>query len=377
MKRIAMTCVLAAIVFGSGMLWAEDQVYFRESGKKKDSVGAGTIEEESPRGIKLKTKSEGVKSIPAATISQVEYGNKIVDKIRFRAPDGLLQKAMAETKADKKAEQLRAAQISFETLDNIEQDGTKLSSIAPIHRYLQYRIAQTKALQARDDPSKRDAAIAALMEFKTNFADGWQIVPALQTLASLQVDKGDVEAAGQTYSALAEISGIAPEMKLQSQLQASRLLLRAGKFADAERKLTQVETTLSANDPRRTFVSVYLIQSRIAQNGNLDGVDKNLEEVVRKSKDNSLLALAHNALGDFYRAKKDNERAFWEYCKVDMLYDQDKEENAKALYYLTKLFAQAPHNNADRAESCRKRLLSTSFDGTLYQRLAAGEMKKE
>ena len=377
MKRIAMTFVLAAVVFGSGMLWAEDQVYFRESGKKKDSVGAGTIEEESPSGIKLKTKSEGVKSIPAASISQVEYGNKIVDKIRFRAPDGLLQKAMAETKANKKAEQLRAAQISFETLDNIEQDGTKLSSIAPIHRYLQYRIAQTKALQARDDPSKRDAAIAALMEFKTNFADGWQIVPALQTLASLQVDKGDVEAAGQTYSALAEISGIAPEMKLQSQLQASRLLLRAGKFADAERKLTQVETTLSANDPRRTFVSVYLIQSRIAQNGNLDGVDKNLEEVVRKSKDNSLLALAHNALGDFYRAKKDNERAFWEYCKVDMLYDQDKEENAKALYYLAKLFAQAPHNNKDRADSCRNRLLSTSFDGTLYQRLAAGEMKKE
>jgi hypothetical protein len=369
MLRVALTSVLAIFVLNIAGVWAEDHVYFREASKKKESKLSGTITKESPNGIALKTKSGAVQNIPASNIVQVEYGNSVVEALRFRAPDNLLlQKALPETRPDKKAEQLRAALKGYEELDQAqdEKNGTKLNTFVPIHRYLQYRIAQTKALLAREDAGQRDAAIAALSDYKTSFADGWEIAPALQLLASLQVDKGDTEGASQTYAALAELAGLAPEAKRHSQLQAARLLLRARKFADAQRRLTQVESALPKDDPQRTFVAVYLMQSRIAQNGNLDGIEKKLEQIVHGSKDNDLLALAHNALGDYHRAKKDDESAFWEYCKVDLLYDRDKEEHAKALYYLSKL-------DGKRAEAYRARLQAPAFDGTLYQRLAAAE----
>ncbi len=372
MMRFILTLGLAAFV-GGGVLWAEDTVYLREEGQKKQQSVTGTIENESPNGIKLKTKGGAVKDISTSSIVQVEYGNEVVSKIQFRAPDNQLIRALEETRPDKRADLLRQALGAFEALERMEQGGTKLSGLVPIHRYLQYRIAQIKALQARLDVGQREAAIAALVEYKNGFGDGWEIVPALQLLASLQVDKGDNEAASQTYAALGSLAGLAPELKLQNQLQSARFLMRADKFADAERKLSQVESALPRDDPQRAFVNVYLMQSRIAQKSNLDGIDKLLTEIVRAGKDDHLLALAHNVLGDYRRIKNENESAFWEYCKVDMLYNRDREEHAKALYYLSKLFAQAPHNNADRAEACRKRLLSSPFDGTLYQRLAAAE----
>lgn len=376
MKRIALTLVLAGfVVLDAPTAWAakaKDIVYFREPGQKKDTDVAGAIQEESPAGIKLKTaKGEDI-DIPALQIRAVDYaaGLDALGKVDYHVGDSKLINALRETRADKKADALRTALLAFHALD----DNEKLSGVATIHRYFQFRIAQTLTFLAREDASQRDAALNALTQYKANFADGWEIVPALQLLASLQEDKGDTEAASQTLADLAEVPGVTAAVKLQSQLKGARLLMAIHKFADAESKLKQVEAGLSADDPQRAFVSAYLIQSRIAQKGNLDGLDKKLQQILRTGKDGNLLALAHNSLGDYYRAKGDLVRAFWEYCKVDMLYNQDKEEHAKALYYLSQLFDR-PRNEPRRAEACLTRLKSPQFDGTLYQRQAMAEKK--
>jgi hypothetical protein len=372
MKRVVMTLVLGAFVFVGSVVCAKDTVYYLEPGKKKEEKAEGKIENESPSGIQFKTDKKQEKVIPATQITQIEYGEgaEAVSAPAFRKPDGRLTAALKETKAEKKATMLGLALSDFRELDGNE----KCSRSVPVHRYLQYRIAQIMYLQSQDDPSQRDRAIAALLEYKKNFADGWEIVPALQMLASLQQDKGDTEGAGQTFADLAELPGIAPAMKLQSQLRGARLLMRAEKFADAKTKLEQIESAMPADDPQRAFVRVYLLQARIAQKGKLDGIDANLTEIIRATKDGSLLALAHNSLGDFYRHKDDKEQAFWEYCKVDVLYNQDKEEHAKALYYLSQLYNR-PRNDKERAKECLTRLKAPAFDGTLYQHLANAEKK--
>ncbi len=376
MKRVALTVVLAGfILLGARAGWArEDVVYFREPGKKKDDLLAGKIEDESPAGIKLKTSKGEVKSIPALQIRSVDYGEGVdaVSKVDYRNGDIKLERAQAETNPAKKADGLRAALSAYEELDN----NGKLRGIASVRRYFQYRLAQTMALQARDDASRRDAALAALNEYKSRFSDGWEIVPALQLLASLQEDKGDTEAASKTLSDLSELPGLSAAMKLQSQLKGARLLMSAKNFSAAEEKLKQVADAIAANDPQRAYVNVYLMQSRIAQKRNLDGIDKKLQGIIRASKDANLLALAHNSLGDYYLARNERGRAFWEYCKVDMMYNQDKEEHAKALYYLSQLFDR-PRNDTVRAEEFLTRLKSPQFDGTLYQRLAATEKKSK
>src|SRR5579875_1326364 len=376
MKRFALTFVLAGFVLiGGGALWAKDTVYVRQPGQKKDEIVSGTIQEETPAGIKLKTDKGEVKNIPTLHIRAVDYGEGIdaVGRVDYHSGDAKLDRALLETTAKKKADGLESALLAFRELDSND----KLHRIPSVHRYFQYRIAQTMALLAQDDISRRDAAFTVLNDYKTAFPDGWEIVPALQLLASLQEEKGDTEAASKTYADLAELPGISAAMKLQSQLKGARLLLRALKFRAAEAKLKQIQSALPADDPQRAFVEVYLIQSRIAQKGNLNGLDKKLEQLLRTTNDGALRALAHNALGDYYRAQGDNAQAFWEYCKVDMLYNQDKEEHAKALYYLSQLFDKPPRNDRDRAEEFRTRLKSPQFDGTLYQRLAAAKKTED
>lgn len=374
MKRLAFSFVLAGFaLIGGHVLWAKDTVYVRQPGKKKDEVANGTIQEETPAGIKLKTEKGEIVNIPALHIRAVDYGEGIdaVGKVDYHAGDSKLDRAMQEATAKRKADALESALLAYRGLDNND----RLRRIAAVHRYFQYRIAQATALLAQEDAARSNAAFTALNDYKTAFPDGWEIVPALQYLASLQEEKGDTESASKTYANLAELSGISPAMKLQSQLKGARLLMRVLKFREAEEKLKQVESALPADDPQRAFVEVYLMQSRIAQKRNLDGISKKLEQIVRAGKDGSLRGLAHNALGDYYRAKGDAAQAFWEYCKVDMLYNQDKEEHAKALYYLSQLSDKPPRNNPDRAEEFLTRLKSPQFDGTLYQRMAAEKKK--
>jgi nitroimidazol reductase NimA-like FMN-containing flavoprotein (pyridoxamine 5'-phosphate oxidase superfamily) len=60
---------------------------------------------------------------------------------------------------------------------------------------------------------------------------------------------------------------------------------------------------------------------------------------------------------------------------VDQVYNTDKNEHARALYHLWKLFAQVK-NDAARAEGCKERLLKDKdFAGLDYQKRAEREDK--
>ena len=125
-------------------------------------------------------------------------------------------------------------------------------------------------------------------------------------------------------------------------------MLRINKYSDAESKLKQLASAMSQDDPQRTFVDVYLAQSQMAQD-NLSGVEDKLKAAILANQNKDLRTLAHNVLGDYHRIKKEKDLAFWEYLKVDTLYSEDKEEHAKALYYLSQLFDK-PKNDPVRSQ---------------------------
>ena len=64
-----------------------------------------------------------------------------------------------------------------------------------------------------------------------------------------------------------------------------------------------------------------------------------------------------------------HQEALWEFLWVDAVFNQDKTQHAKALFYLWKTFEQL--NNQERAIQCRD-LLATDrqFAGTEWQREA-------
>jgi len=153
----------------------------------------------------------------------------------------------------------------------------------------------------------------------------------------------------------------------------ARSLLRGGKPADAEAELKGLAAKLSAADPQRPEVEVFLAHSRLAQ-GQLGQVEAPLRAALQNPADGAVRAAAHNLLGDYYQAKGRPEAAFWEYLYVDTLYPQDRDEHAKALYNLSTLFFKVK-NDRTRAGQWAERLKGKEFAGTLYQRRLAAEGK--
>ena len=94
-----------------------------------------------------------------------------------------------------------------------------------------------------------------------------------------------------------------------------------------------------------------------------------LNQILKEVTDKSLKAAAYNALGvTLYDAGQPKE-ARWDFLWVDVEYNQDKAEHAKALYYLAKIFEDL--GESERAQECRQTLLnSRDFMGLEFQRLA-------
>jgi hypothetical protein len=366
MKRKIFPASLLAMMAVAVLAWAEDQVNYFDAAAKKEVELKGTIDAESPAGIRVKTKA-GVKDVPSADVRSVIYGSQAVSALEFRAPLGKEARALLATRPAERQNLLEEALKGYRELDARVKDEPQA------HRYLQFKIANALALQAKDDPAKRDAAVAALAAYKTDFPGGWEVVPALRQLAQLLEDKGDAAAASAAYADLAALPDLPKEMRQESEVLAVRLLLRGGKYADAETKLKALQAGLAKDDPLRTFVDVYLVQSQMAQ-GNPKQAEQRLQAALRGTTDNGVRALAHNLLGDYYRLQKQPEEAFWHYLRVDVLYGQDREEHAKALYYLAQLFDK-PKNDPVRAEECLTRLKGAEFSGTLYQRRVSEEKK--
>ncbi len=85
--------------------------------------------------------------------------------------------------------------------------------------------------------------------------------------------------------------------------------------------------------------------------------------------------MAYNLLGDYYSRKGQAEEAFWNYLRVDAMYNEDIEEQAKALYRLTTLFDKVKKDPI-RGKEYADRLQGTRFAGTTYQKLAKPAEKK-
>jgi hypothetical protein len=99
-----------------------------------------------------------------------------------------------------------------------------------------------------------------------------------------------------------------------------------------------------------------------------------LKAAVAGAGDDHLKALAYNALGDYYLQNKQPDEAFWQYLRVDAVYNQDREEHARALYHLWKLF-ETVRADQPRSNESLQRLEDKALAGTDYQARALKETK--
>jgi hypothetical protein len=363
MKRFLLPALLAWLALAaSARAQRADTVYTIDKATGKEKTTEGKIKEESPAGIKIQT-AKGVVTIPALEVRHVFYLTAVT-ALDYRKPFNLLDLA---AKKRKQAERVEVLEQGLQGLKELEP---QVAARAEATRYVKYRQAATLVQLAEQEPDKAarvDAAVSALVDYKTNYPNGWEIVPALKRLAELQEQKKDVAGALKTYEALGEVPDLPKAMKQQSDILVAHLYLRTKKPAEAERKLSGLRGSMAANDPQRPEVEVDLVESQMSQK-KLDQVPELLKSALAATTNVGLKARGYNYLGDYYQMKNQSEDAFWQYLRVETVYNQNVEERAKALYQLSKLYDTVLHDRG-RAAECAEKLRGKEFADTPYAKM--------
>jgi hypothetical protein len=349
---------------------AQDQVHYFDRKTQENKVGKGTIIEESPAGVTFKP-SGGGKNVFVAALDITEVDYKVADNDKFgslewNGANNALRRARTAGDVATRKKNAESALEQFGKLAPLVVDNKRLA------RQVQFGLAEALTLQAEDDPKQADAAVAALRTFRKEQGDGWQMVKATKLLVRLLEQKGDEAGVQSVYTETADNAAAPPQVRQEFGLLAVRYLLRKGKPAEAAVKARTVQQGLAADDPRAAKLKVYLAACDIAAS-KFDGAEKDLRAVIAGAADNDVKALARNTLGDLYRAQGQGDKAFWEYLWVDVHYNQDREELSRALYNLSKLFADV-RKDPVRAKECLERLCDEKqFGGLDYHRKALAE----
>ncbi|MCS6852591.1 MAG: tetratricopeptide repeat protein [Gemmataceae bacterium] len=352
MKRIAWTVrLLVAIpLFAVGVARGQDEVRYFDRTKKAEVTVTGTIQEESPGRIVIKSATAGGgREIPAGDVIDVVYQVRPALTLDYR-------RARTKEAALEKAEEAKRVDALKEALKEYTDFAGKVADVKPLARHIDYKITRLKLLLAAEDPNQADAALSALADFKKKHPGGWQIVHVSRLLASLQEEKGDYLEAAATFDELAKTPGISREIQQECELRAAQALTRAKRFKEAETRLRNSLRSLSATDPQATRVQIFLAQCQ-AGNGQLQEAVNDLTAIIDKVSDPQLKAMAYNTLGDCYLLAGRSKDALWSYLWVDVIYHQDKTEHARAMAQLAKLFEE--RQDEARAKEYRERLAKT------------------
>jgi predicted negative regulator of RcsB-dependent stress response len=352
----ALVCLLGLAVTTTAR--AQDRVFTKTDPSKPV---AGTIQDESPAGIKV-----GGKDILAADILDVTYDVPVTVKLEAYEPAQKSERdADAAVKEGDRKKLLASAVKSYEKA----LAGLTAKNKAA-RRHLEFKIAQLLAMQAEEDSTAAPAAIEKLKEFREKHPDGWQITQAVRLLAQLQAEREQFDEAEKTYRSLAGAKNVPEDVRQEFELLALRVTMRPGKFPQAQQKLQALVAKLPPISPQAVRAKMYLAEC-LAGAGKAAEARADLKALLDGTKDKDLKALGHNTLGYCYYENKQYKEALWEFLWTDVIYNQDREEHARALYYLSRVFKDL--DEPAKAEECRDRLKDKRFAGLEYQRRAARE----
>jgi predicted negative regulator of RcsB-dependent stress response len=314
--------------------WGQDRIRYLDKTTRKEQTATGSIEEETPGKVMYKLSGGvGTKEIPAGDIVDIVY--EVAPGVKLDYGRGGADERKADTAvkdADRKKALSDAIKDYQDVLPRLTDDKYKFA-----RRHVQYKIARLQARQAEADPAEVDGAIEALKKFNRDHGDGWQLASSSRFLARLQLARGDTAGAQKTYEALAAARGISKEAKSEAELQVAEAMIEGKQFPEAQQKLEALLAGATGDDPQSVRIKVYLAQCRGAS-GKLDEAVKQLEDMIAKTPDKDLKAIAYNALGDCYRINGKTKEALWPYLWVDVVYHQNKQEHQKAMEQLASLF---------------------------------------
>ena len=218
-------------------------------------------------------------------------------------------------------------------------------------REAQFARARVLAQMSLADPKRENEAIAALESFLKNNPNARQTVPALELLARLSLRKDDFDRADRAVGEMRRV----PWATEKSALWSARVLSKRGKHAEAIEAIDAVAAKLPDGSARKREALLAKAES-LAGLSKFDDAEKLAREVIKSAsaEDSAAQGAAWNTLGDCLRAANKPKEALLAYLRTDLLYAEDKEQHARSLAEIVRLFRRLKQD--DRADEVFARL---------------------
>lgn len=360
-------CVAALVAAAFVLSARADSVFV----KGRPAPVVGTVKKEDAKGVLVAVKKTE-ELIPAADVIDVHYDDVKPSDLRLSGGAYLAAKK-AEAEADASTDPAKRKAALATAIAKYQETLKKMEPHLYGHRNFEYKVAVLTLRQALTEQSSTAGALAKLGDFREKYPNSWQIAHVVPTLAQMQMDAGDFKGAAVTYQGMADMEVFPADVRRNAELMVVQVTVKAGDLKGAQKKLDDLERK-AAGSPAFAARIKMMRAELLVSDKKFDQATPLLQQLLKDSKDVQIKAQAHNALGEcLFKANRYSE-ALWEFLYVDTVYSQDKNERAKALYYLWKTFDQL--NNEERAKECRQMLLNDAqFAGTEFQLKAQKELK--
>ena len=341
-----------------------DKVEYRDPKTQKTTSRTGALSEENVAKVTLLSGANKTKvEIPSSEILEVTY-------------DGEPAEVVAGRNAEKNRDHEKALAAYQEALKKVP------ASNKALHAHVEFKILKLKAQAAEAGAgAARGPIIDDLRKFRTTHPDARQTLECLDLLSRLLAAEGQpvqevidaFKALRSKYADSKEIAARCDLFETQALIQDGENLLKSNeeeakpKFAAAQTKLQ----AMLAGADKATALEIRVVLAECkAILGQLPEAVKELDDLLKEASNDHTRATVHLGRGDCYRLTKQFRDAQWDYLWVDVIYNQDREQQAKALYCLSEVFGALGDNN--KAKECKDRLMSDPrLKDSQYQRRAA------
>lgn len=233
---------------------------------------------------------------------------------------------------------------------------------AKVMQFIEYKIAYTtvKVADETDDgwDEKAKAAQTMLNDYLISYPSGWEAWQATGMRCRMLLELGNPGEAAATWAKAAKNPAVPADLQREAALEEIDSLVRAKQFPDALDRIDKFPKA-DATGPVKDRLAIYQTAVKVAQgpkpgDGPLTAWVKPLQDLVDAAKDPVTRAVGYNMVGEVCMLADRPRDAMWAYLWVEVVYNQDRDEVAKAMYRLVKAFEA--QQDEDRAKSYKEKL---------------------
>jgi tetratricopeptide (TPR) repeat protein len=234
----------------------------------------------------------------------------------------------------------------------------------------EYYKALCQARLAMTEGGDKSAATAAMLDFVRAAPQSYHFYEAAETLGDLSMASGKYADAAKYYGPAGVAGAPWPEYQLRGNNAVGRALAAEKIFDQA---LARFEAVIASELTTAEATSQKLLATVgkaicLAEMGQAEAAVALLQDLIAKNdpQDQALFARAYNALGQCHLKLNKPKEALLAYLHTDVLFYNDADAHAEALYHLTRLWTDA--NKSDRALAART-TLKERYAGSIWATL--------